>query len=275
LPWLAPALDVGVGWLALLVAAIACRAAGRTAPGHDARPVTWGEIADVHYDRGGYDEALRIRREVELPVYERLGDTPSAAVRLGLEPETSSALSSRCADVARRLPPAGFFCSCAPRVAVTLTGNIRFHGHRQDCIDDRGRLCTQRSAPHAVSGWAGMEAIRGEEVVSFDGQVPDRQVEHARVPSSQARELTVQPARVGPKQQPHRRRQGGKAVHGGQPSQKHRDRGTEPTPNHRHQMLDVAPKPAGSPQPDRVVDPHNHEDQVWAPARVWIRDAVH
>lgn len=34
-----------------------------------------GSIADIAYQRRDYDEALRIRREVELPVYERLGDT--------------------------------------------------------------------------------------------------------------------------------------------------------------------------------------------------------
>ncbi len=42
-----------------------------------------GYIADIAYDRGDYDEVLRIRREVELPVYERLGDTWSAAVTWG------------------------------------------------------------------------------------------------------------------------------------------------------------------------------------------------
>jgi len=42
-----------------------------------------GDIADIAYQRGDYDEALRIRREVELPVYERLGDTRSAAVTWG------------------------------------------------------------------------------------------------------------------------------------------------------------------------------------------------
>ena len=34
-----------------------------------------GSIADIAERRGDYDEALRIRREVTLPVYERLGDT--------------------------------------------------------------------------------------------------------------------------------------------------------------------------------------------------------
>ncbi|MBB4752204.1 tetratricopeptide repeat protein [Actinoplanes lobatus] len=42
-----------------------------------------GRIADIIYQRGDYDEALRIRREVELPVYERLGDALSTAVTWG------------------------------------------------------------------------------------------------------------------------------------------------------------------------------------------------
>jgi len=42
-----------------------------------------GYIADIAYQRGDYDEALRIRREVELPVYERLGDTRSTAICWG------------------------------------------------------------------------------------------------------------------------------------------------------------------------------------------------
>ncbi|MPY34371.1 CHAT domain-containing protein [Streptomyces adustus] len=42
--------------------------------------ITWGQIADIYEQRGEVDEALRIHREVELPVYERIGDTHSAAV---------------------------------------------------------------------------------------------------------------------------------------------------------------------------------------------------
>ena len=45
--------------------------------------VAWGKIADIAERRGDYDEALRIRREVELPVYERLGDTRETAVTWG------------------------------------------------------------------------------------------------------------------------------------------------------------------------------------------------
>ena len=45
--------------------------------------VAMGWIADIAYQRGDYEEALRIRREVELPAFERLGDTRSAAVTWG------------------------------------------------------------------------------------------------------------------------------------------------------------------------------------------------
>jgi hypothetical protein len=37
------------------------------------RAVTLGQVADILQVRGELDEALRIRREEQLPVYERLG----------------------------------------------------------------------------------------------------------------------------------------------------------------------------------------------------------
>ncbi|MFD3600378.1 CHAT domain-containing protein [Streptomyces sp. NPDC058656] len=45
--------------------------------------ITWGQIADIFEQRGEVDEALRIRREVELPVYERIGDTHAVAITWG------------------------------------------------------------------------------------------------------------------------------------------------------------------------------------------------
>ncbi len=42
--------------------------------------LAWGVIADIFQARGELDEALRIRREEELPVYERLGDVRSLLV---------------------------------------------------------------------------------------------------------------------------------------------------------------------------------------------------
>ncbi len=43
----------------------------------------WDEIADHLVLRGELDEALRIRREEELPVYERLGDVRGRAITMG------------------------------------------------------------------------------------------------------------------------------------------------------------------------------------------------
>ncbi|MEY2246489.1 CHAT domain-containing protein, partial [Streptomyces sp. BF23-18] len=45
--------------------------------------IVWGQIADILQQRGEVDETLRIRREIELPVYERIGDTRSTAVTWG------------------------------------------------------------------------------------------------------------------------------------------------------------------------------------------------
>ena len=49
----------------------------------DGGRVTLGQIADVLQARGQLDEALRIRQEEQLPVYERLGDVGWRAVTLG------------------------------------------------------------------------------------------------------------------------------------------------------------------------------------------------
>jgi hypothetical protein len=42
--------------------------------------IVQGKIADILYAKGELDEAMRIRKEEELPVYERLGDVRSTAV---------------------------------------------------------------------------------------------------------------------------------------------------------------------------------------------------
>ncbi|WP_218068093.1 hypothetical protein, partial [Candidatus Thiosymbion oneisti] len=44
---------------------------------------TQGKIADILQRRGQLDEALRIRTQEQLPVYERLGDVRSKAVTQG------------------------------------------------------------------------------------------------------------------------------------------------------------------------------------------------
>ena len=43
----------------------------------------WDELAYLYYDLGEWDQALRIRTEEELPVYEQLGDVRSKAVSQG------------------------------------------------------------------------------------------------------------------------------------------------------------------------------------------------
>ncbi|HEV3293370.1 MAG TPA: CHAT domain-containing protein, partial [Streptosporangiaceae bacterium] len=45
--------------------------------------VAMGSIADIAYRRGDFDEALRIRREILLPAYQRLGDTRETAMAWG------------------------------------------------------------------------------------------------------------------------------------------------------------------------------------------------
>ena len=50
---------------------------------HRRQAVTRGRIADILEARGQLDEALRIRTEDELPVYERLGDVRSRAITQG------------------------------------------------------------------------------------------------------------------------------------------------------------------------------------------------
>ncbi|HEY1931200.1 MAG TPA: hypothetical protein VGG99_04245 [Acetobacteraceae bacterium] len=61
----------------------AYREAVAAATDEHSRAVTMGRIADILQVRGALDEALRIRREEELPVYERLGDVRSRALTMG------------------------------------------------------------------------------------------------------------------------------------------------------------------------------------------------
>jgi hypothetical protein len=60
-------------------------ARGLASPGEDERALAMlhGTLADRLVQGGELDEALRIRREEQLPVYERLGDVRSRAVTMG------------------------------------------------------------------------------------------------------------------------------------------------------------------------------------------------
>ncbi len=61
------------------------RLCGIAAAGHDDRTlaIARSRIAEILYQRGEFDEALRICREEQLPVYIRLGDVRSAAITQG------------------------------------------------------------------------------------------------------------------------------------------------------------------------------------------------
>ena len=45
-----------------------------------AQAITQGKVADIFYTRGELDEALRILRKEELPVFQRLGDLRARAI---------------------------------------------------------------------------------------------------------------------------------------------------------------------------------------------------
>jgi len=64
----------------LLYARKALKHAGEDARG---RALALGQIADIYQDRGELDEALRIRQEESLPIFEKLGDARLRAITLG------------------------------------------------------------------------------------------------------------------------------------------------------------------------------------------------
>ena len=68
------------------------------------RAVTMGEIADILQARGQLDEALMIRNEEELPVYERLGDV--RALLVGRANLAIALLTARGRGGSGRGPPA-------------------------------------------------------------------------------------------------------------------------------------------------------------------------
>jgi len=76
-----------------------------------------GQIADILQARGEVDEALRIRREEELPVYERLGDVRSRAVTMARSPtffKRAARWTRPCASGARsNYPSLSGWATCA------------------------------------------------------------------------------------------------------------------------------------------------------------------
>ncbi|MGI4795723.1 MAG: hypothetical protein ACRYG8_16935, partial [Janthinobacterium lividum] len=74
-------LAASLGWTSQ--AESAYQKAVAASPSESARAVAIGRVADILQARGEPDEALRIRREEELPVYDRLGDVRSRAITMG------------------------------------------------------------------------------------------------------------------------------------------------------------------------------------------------
>ena len=107
--------------------------------------VTMGKIADILQARGELDEALRIRREEELPVYERLGDVRSRGDHDGQDrrhPAGARASSTkRCASAARR--------SCRSTSASATCARARSPWARSPTSCRRGARSTKRCASAA------------------------------------------------------------------------------------------------------------------------------
>ena len=74
--------DLAVSLGRVAEAESAYQAAAATATDERSRAIAMGRVADILQARGALDEALRIRREEELPVYDRLGDVRARAVTL-------------------------------------------------------------------------------------------------------------------------------------------------------------------------------------------------
>lgn len=116
-----------------------CRDLMPVALAHPETPASaylWGNIADVLERRGELDEALRIRREEELPVYERLGDVRGSAVVAG--------------QIANILATRGALDEALELYRRKALGQIRglgmvrdeaiFHGRIADILYDQGEL---------------------------------------------------------------------------------------------------------------------------------------
>jgi hypothetical protein len=103
--------------------------------------VTRGQIADILQARGQLDEALRIRTEEQLPVYERLGDVRSAAVTRGkiadilaIRGQLDEALRIRTAEelpVYERLGDVHSLLICRAKIALTLLARGRADDREQ------------------------------------------------------------------------------------------------------------------------------------------------
>ncbi|MCB9551933.1 MAG: tetratricopeptide repeat protein [Myxococcales bacterium] len=106
---------------AALAAAAAMTAAAAEAGDDRDAALAAGLRADVHAAQGALDEALRIRREEQLPVYERLGDVRAQAVTMGKVADILQARGEL--DEALRIRRARSCRSDAPRRRAVAGGD--------------------------------------------------------------------------------------------------------------------------------------------------------
>ena len=140
------------------------------------RAITMGQIAEVLTTRGETDEALRIRREEELPIYERLGDVRSRAVTMGqiaeiltIRGETDEALRIRREEelpVYERLGDVRERAVTMGQIADILTTRGQtdeaLRIRREEQLPIFGRLGDVRSRAIAMGQIADILTIRGE-----------------------------------------------------------------------------------------------------------------
>ncbi|MBW6437435.1 CHAT domain-containing protein [Actinoplanes hulinensis] len=113
-----------------------------------------GDLAEIRYLQGDYDEVLRIRQEVQLPVYERLGDVRSTAVTWGSVADIKYQLGDY--DEALRIRqevelPVYERLGDARSIAVTWGDIADIHLQRRD-YDEAARLQADRLAANERLG---------------------------------------------------------------------------------------------------------------------------
>ena len=110
------------------------------------RAVTLGKIADILAARGEQDEALRIRREEELPVYERLGDVRPGRSPWARSPTSWPARGERtrpCGSAGRRSSrcTSGWAGATSLSAGATLAITLLIRNTAGDREEARGLLC--------------------------------------------------------------------------------------------------------------------------------------
>ena len=131
-----------------------CRSTSGSATSARARS-PWARSPTSSQARGELDEALRIRREEELPVYERLGDVRSRAVTMGQIADILA--GARRARRGAAHPPRGASCRST---SASATSARRGH-HGPDRRHPAGAGRARRGAAHPPRGGAaGLRAAR-------------------------------------------------------------------------------------------------------------------